>query len=525
MYRIVEFYAENFKRLRLVEFKPIGRMQIFTGKNGQGKTSALDALPYVLAGKKWSPDMPTRRGATHHKVKLGLKGEKGSFTVTRTQSGLKLEMAPGCTAWDTPQAMLGSIYDELTMDPIEFIRMGKDAEGKRSQVDILRSAIVLDVDLNQLAGLSATDFNKRREVNREVERLKAEIAGIPIQPGLPEKPIDITAIQAKIREATEANRNIIQQIEARAQMVRELAEAEEHETRNEGVIASTHQKIEQLTAALDSLAPAGRTAAEIRDGLEALRDRAQALPDLDGLARSLAAAIAEARTRALNYIPVAGMRQTEMAAELDMARKTLKSAEKQKAPLSQAVADLRVFLEQTPRPAMVDTANLTDELNQAQTVNREIDKRDRAQDLARQKEEKEAEARQLTRNMEQREEQKRAAIAAAKMPIEGLTFTAEAGKEEILFQSVPISQLGEAQQIKISIAIALAKKPQLRIIRIPHGEALDDDSMAALAQMAEEMDFYVWMARVDTSGKLGIYLEDGEVKAINEEPKKEGGIA
>jgi hypothetical protein len=54
---------------------------------------------------------------------------------------------------------------------------------------------------------------------------------------------------------------------------------------------------------------------------------------------------------------------------------------------------------------------------------------------------------------------------------------------------------------------------------MPHGEALDDESMAALAEMAEEMDFYVWMAKVDSSGQMGIYLEDGEIKAVNEASK------
>jgi hypothetical protein len=31
--------------------------------------------------------------------------------------------------------------------------------------------------------------------------------------------------------------------------------------------------------------------------------------------------------------------------------------------------------------------------------------------------------------------------------------------------------------------------------------------------MAEEHDFQIWMARVDSSGKVGIIMEDGSVKA------------
>jgi hypothetical protein len=38
--------------------------------------------------------------------------------------------------------------------------------------------------------------------------------------------------------------------------------------------------------------------------------------------------------------------------------------------------------------------------------------------------------------------------------------------------------------------------------------------------MAEANDFQIWLETVDTTGKVGIYLEDGEVKAINEEEPK-----
>lgn len=529
-WRIASILIENVMGLRYLEFKPTGRMNVFTGKNGAGKTSAITALMYGLAGEKYSPQMPMRKGATHFRIELALAedGSTRAFIAKRTQSGLKLEMASGCKAWNTPQAMLNSIYEELTLDPIEFIRMGKDAEGKRRQVEMLKGAIVLEVDLDQLARDNRTDFDKRREVNREVERLKAEIASIPIQPGLPEKPVDVSAIQEKIRQAGEHNKTIVQQIEARRQLAANLATAEAAEQRNKELIQQQHTTIERLTADIEALTPAGPIAAEIRDGLEALRDRAVTLPYLEGLAQRLIDALGDARVRALSYIPAAGMKQTEMGADLDTARKTLRAAERQEKSLSQAVADAHLALEQSPQPELQDTAAIVDELNAAQTANREIEKRDRQNALIKRRDDKETEARTLTRAMENREEQKNKAVATARMPIEGLTFTVETGKEEILFEGVPISQLGEAQQIRISVAIALARKPQLRIVRIPHGEALDDDSMEALAQMAEEMDFYVWMAKVDTTGKLGIYLEDGEVKAVNEvapKSKKKEDIA
>ena len=98
------------------------------------------------------------------------------------------------------------------------------------------------------------------------------------------------------------------------------------------------------------------------------------------------------------------------------------------------------------------------------------------------------------------------------MPIEGLSFD----DSTVTFKGIPIDQLGEAEAIRISTAIAMAANPKLRVIRILHGEALDEDSLAIIAKMAEENDFQVWMAKVDSTGKVGIVMEDGMVKEENE---------
>jgi hypothetical protein len=55
-------------------------------------------------------------------------------------------------------------------------------------------------------------------------------------------------------------------------------------------------------------------------------------------------------------------------------------------------------------------------------------------------------------------------------------------------------------------------------MRIKDGSLLDDKAMEILAEMCQAHDQQLFMEVVDTSGKIGVYLEDGEVSAINEEP-------
>ncbi len=63
MTKIVKLTAENFKRLVAVEIEPTGRIVPITGRNGEGKTSVLDAITAALVGQKdFKIDQPIRQG-------------------------------------------------------------------------------------------------------------------------------------------------------------------------------------------------------------------------------------------------------------------------------------------------------------------------------------------------------------------------------------------------------------------------------------------------------------------------------
>jgi len=103
-------------------------------------------------------------------------------------------------------------------------------------------------------------------------------------------------------------------------------------------------------------------------------------------------------------------------------------------------------------------------------------------------------------------------LQSAVMPIEGLSVT----DDNVTYKNIPFAQLSSAEKLKISMAIAMAMNPELRVIRISDGSLLDDDNMAVIAEMAGEKDFQVWIEKVDSSGKVGFYIEEGEVKSVNE---------
>ena len=105
-----------------------------------------------------------------------------------------------------------------------------------------------------------------------------------------------------------------------------------------------------------------------------------------------------------------------------------------------------------------------------------------------------------------------AAIEAADLPIEGLLIE----DEGVTFKGQPLSQLSTSQQIKISMVLAMAANPELRVIRIKDGSLLDADNLALIDEIAKNGDFQVWIECVDSTGKVGFYIEDGEIAAVNE---------
>ena len=121
------------------------------------------------------------------------------------------------------------------------------------------------------------------------------------------------------------------------------------------------------------------------------------------------------------------------------------------------------------------------------------------------------------------------ALQKARFPIPGLSFeTLEEGsggrerknpKKVVTYRGLPLSEASSGEQIRVSTAIGMAGKPELRFLLIREGSLLDNEGMAILEEMAHENDWQILMEVVDQSGKVGIYLEDGEVKAVNQEPE------
>ncbi len=114
---------------------------------------------------------------------------------------------------------------------------------------------------------------------------------------------------------------------------------------------------------------------------------------------------------------------------------------------------------------------------------------------------------ELTDELAEIEEKKAAMLAAAQFPVPGLGFD-ETGPT---LNGLPLEQASQSERIRISIAIAFALNPKLRVLLVRNGSDLDQEALQLLAELADEQGGQVWIERVSEEG-CAIVIEDGTVK-------------
>jgi hypothetical protein len=399
--KVIKLTAENLKRLRAVEIEPDTNVVVISGRNGQGKTSVLDAIWFALGGAAAARETtkPIRDGEHRATVTLDL----GDFTIKRVweedKSTLSVVSKDGAK-YNSPQKFLDEKLGALSFDPLAFAGMAP-----REQRRVLLEAVDVGIDIDELDRKRAALFDQRTETNRQLRDAEGVLAGLP---DVPEDTPDEEISPAALIAAQDANFTELSRLGA----LRDRIEATQ---------AAREQCLAQI-ASFDEL----------------LASLAQEIPET---------------------IP----EPIDTTAEL--------------ARISSVNAFVRT---KKLRYAATDRRNHC--LNQAAAA---------------------------TASIEVLDQTKQAAIAEAALPIDGLGFD----EEGVTYQGIPFKQCSGAEQLRVSLAMAMALNPTIRIIRVSDGSLLDSENMAVIAEMAKDQDFQVWLERVDESGAVGFTIEDGEVKA------------
>ncbi len=120
----------------------------------------------------------------------------------------------------------------------------------------------------------------------------------------------------------------------------------------------------------------------------------------------------------------------------------------------------------------------------------------------------EAEADKLTAQIKEIAQRGIKLLDEAKMPIEGLEVTATG----LRLAGLPLEQASQAEQLRCSLAIAIASSPKLRDVWVKSGSLLDEEGLETVRQVAAALDCRVWLEMVNErpGDPRAIIIRDGQ---------------
>ena len=180
--KIIQLQAENVKRVRAVNIKPMQNgLTVIGGRNEQGKSSILDAIAWALGGDKYRPSNPVREGSTippilQVKLSNGLiverKGKNSDLTVT-DPDGIK-----------NGQQILNGFIEYLALDLPKFLH----STGKEKALTLLR-IIGVEAKLIAFEQKETEIFNNRRAIGRIADQKRKFAKEQTYYPDAPKEPL------------------------------------------------------------------------------------------------------------------------------------------------------------------------------------------------------------------------------------------------------------------------------------------------------------------------------------------------
>lgn len=188
--KIHRFEIENVKRVRALSLEPSKEgLTVIGGKNGQGKTTVLDALTWALGGDRFKPSEPTREGSAtppHLRVEL----DNGLVVERKGQgSSLKVIDPQGNKAG---QQLLNEFIETLALDLPRFM----NGTAKEKAATLLKIIGVGDT-LYELEAEEQRLYNKRHEIGQIADQKKKAAEEATFHPDAPAEPVSASELIAQ----------------------------------------------------------------------------------------------------------------------------------------------------------------------------------------------------------------------------------------------------------------------------------------------------------------------------------------
>jgi len=224
-------------------------------------------------------------------------------------------------------------------------------------------------------------------------------------------------------------------------------------------------------------------------------ERAGAIFDAD-VARGAADEAGRNVERQRNHIDGLEEDLEQIKREIADAKEGLEAVEATKKTADEVAAELEEKAQGFPDPSE-EIAEVRDRLADADARNAELDPWkdwDRAQEEL---EEARAMIAGYNSELEELKTKERDLLAKSGVDIPGLSFDEEGLP---LLHGRPLDAASGREWVEFSAAVAFAHDPELRVALVDEAEGVDADGMEALAELAREKDFQLFLCRINPAG-------------------------
>ena len=180
--KITQLEAENVKRIRAAALTPSqSGLTVIGGRNGQGKTSVLDALAWALGGERYRPSEARREGSV---LPPRLRVELSNGIVVERagkNSDLKVTDETGRRAG---QQLLNNFVEQLALDMPRFMQ-----STIREKAETMLRIVGLKDQVEALEQQEGELYDQRRAVGQIADQKKKYALELPEYPDAPAEPV------------------------------------------------------------------------------------------------------------------------------------------------------------------------------------------------------------------------------------------------------------------------------------------------------------------------------------------------
>lgn len=260
--KINSLELENVKRVKAVKLEPAqSGLTIVGGRNGQGKTSVLDAISWALGGNRKKPSQPHREGSAtdpylHVELTNGLVVERKGKT-----SALKVIDPAGNKSG---QNLLDQFIEALALDLPKFMESSSSDKAKT-----LLQIIGVGDHLFELEAKEDKLFNQRTSIGQMERQKRGAAEEMEFYPDAPSDPVSAAELIQQQQEILARNGENQRKRERVTDIEAALASTEHDAQALADRISELGEQLSQKNADIEKLheelATAKKSAAALQD--------------------------------------------------------------------------------------------------------------------------------------------------------------------------------------------------------------------------------------------------------------------